>query len=357
MPDRFVVVPRRRENGEPLVLSVYELPSVLDLDKDWQLSYFVLSPSTAPLASVAVASLEIQADPHAGDPRTFWIAQQPRRANRRRPNNDGWSGAADVLASEAPLRNLPLGDGAPAAMQEQQHNEHGLDGADSQCLEPEGALEEELELIIAADCAHEEDDQAFDVAGLADEVEIADGIIVEGAAASGASDTPEEASGDDGDDGHNDDGRARTPATGTVVAASTAATSTTATTTLAHHHRGAPLERFDVPGGFLKIKIQDNSVCAHCTVVGHGGPNVCRRTRTLRPGTRPGQGAPVGHLLAWLAQGSTYVGDNNPGFDHRFAPAPGFAERSQAREVARGDPLLRPLLEREGAAAEPEDVV
>lgn len=54
--------------------------------------------------------------------------------------------------------------------------------------------------------------------------------------------------------------------------------------------------------GFIKYGAADAILSAHCRAAGHG---LCRMNRTVRPNPRkPGQGRPLGLLIAWLRLGA-----------------------------------------------------
>ena len=62
---------------------------------------------------------------------------------------------------------------------------------------------------------------------------------------------------------------------------------------------------------------------ATCTCA-HG---LCRKTRTSKPGAKPGQGRPLAFLAAWL-----YGGRDYPNKKARFEWKPDFASRMHARQ-------------------------
>ena len=68
---------------------------------------------------------------------------------------------------------------------------------------------------------------------------------------------------------------------------------------------GGPAITVDVPGGELSFYRGRQVMIAQCRRLGH--TSECKRERTVRPGRRPGQGRPVGFLLAWLASGEHEV--------------------------------------------------
>lgn len=70
---------------------------------------------------------------------------------------------------------------------------------------------------------------------------------------------------------------------------------------------------------------------AHCEHPAHGGPNQCRRTRTLNAGWRPGQGRPIGHLAAWLAAGV----EAQSRAEHMMVDRPALAARRAARAAVK----------------------
>lgn len=130
--------------------------------------------------------------------------------------------------------------------------------------------------------------------------------------------------------------------------------------------RGPALDRFHFPGGYLKVKWQDRTIYAHCTDTAHGGPHECRRTRTAKfSAGRPGQGRPLGHLIAWLAAGHAGVTQEI----HRDRDViPSWEDRNRARNVliaaVAADPHYQALADTEEGPegeerpfAEPPDVV
>lgn len=114
--------------------------------------------------------------------------------------------------------------------------------------------------------------------------------------------------------------------------------------------RGEALDRWDVPGGFIRYRRDSGHVCAHCTDVRHGGAGKCRKTRTLFAGARLGQGRPMGHLVAWLAEAQ-----NHEEKDGHFGYVPDLATRIAARQSVKDLPDGGELLDLEATRAVGED--
>ena len=62
--------------------------------------------------------------------------------------------------------------------------------------------------------------------------------------------------------------------------------------------------RFAAPSGSIVWYAHSQDMTAFCSAPGHVE---CRKTRTARPGIRPGQGRPLGFLMAWLEKGHEHV--------------------------------------------------
>ena len=93
--------------------------------------------------------------------------------------------------------------------------------------------------------------------------------------------------------------------------------------------RALPVTEFamDIPGyGFLRYNSAFKFLRAHCTCEGHG--KVCYRRRSSEQNAkRPGQGRPIGLLIAWLKNSARYSSHS----EHVKASVASLEERSEAR--------------------------
>ena len=67
---------------------------------------------------------------------------------------------------------------------------------------------------------------------------------------------------------------------------------------------GQEILRFTVPSGSIVWYAHSQDMTAFCSTPGH---LECRKTRTARAGIRPGQGRPLGFLMAWLEKGHEHA--------------------------------------------------
>ena len=130
----------------------------------------------------------------------------------------------------------------------------------------------------------------------------------------------------------------------------------------APHVRGAPgrIESdlvFLVPGGAIKFygRGQQNMV-AECEDPAHAIGSACKKTRTVKPGNKPSQGRPLGHLMAWLAGHEMHAFPSKA--DH-FEYKPSFDERVNSRNFLDTLPGAASVLalerpRRDGESAEPD---
>eukprot|EP00971_Amphidinium_carterae_P349278 6490938-Amphidinium_carterae.1 len=89
------------------------------------------------------------------------------------------------------------------------------------------------------------------------------------------------------------------------------------------------LDKFKVDdSGELRFKWQDESLYAHCS-----RHKNCRKVRTTKPGNRrPGQGRPLGYLVAWLTAPDLQIGLTAGEHEH-FLPS--LSDRKEARAKLR----------------------
>eukprot|EP00971_Amphidinium_carterae_P349117 6490853-Amphidinium_carterae.1 len=89
------------------------------------------------------------------------------------------------------------------------------------------------------------------------------------------------------------------------------------------------LDKFTIDDtGELRYKWQDESLYAHCS-----RHKNCRKVRTTKAGTRrPGQGRPLGYLVAWLVASDLQIGLSAGEHEHYV---PTLADRKEARALLR----------------------
>ena len=114
--------------------------------------------------------------------------------------------------------------------------------------------------------------------------------------------------------------------------------------------REGPLTKYtpseEAFSGFLRFNNKEQSLCAHCTW--HGAQK-CRRTRTVLPGKKKGQGRPLGHLGAWLLAGPEMSAEQHA--KHR----PDHETRVAARARLHGDENMKPVFALERPAEGEEE--
>ena len=95
------------------------------------------------------------------------------------------------------------------------------------------------------------------------------------------------------------------------------------------------------PHGSLVAYFNTKNMVAECNIAAHG--DKCHLTRTLRKGTKPGQGRPLGLLLAWLDDSSIHLESRR----RKGWLRPAFAERAAHRMMFAAAPGAEEMLQRE----------
>lgn len=406
LPQTATLRPICNDTGEPKVMAALEFVAAhFDLEARWSLDLYRLSSGEAPLVSVAPQAL-VAFREHGIDTKVVWPPPPPPpkapRAPRRQPPRDGASpgrngGRARGRSGGRGRRGQSGNDGGDVSMEAHNHSDDaeaspavladaefdlGAMFGDSESVEDfasDGDTDKSEELMdLAADLSGvlEEADEETELPAfvgeaiasmeemlgmpseprcnrdVADEGEVHRGNALGGGVASrvAAPEVPRVAPLHVAPPG--------VPAEAVVVVDAPRGLGSKFARRAAA--RGPALENFEFEGGVTRIKetLTETSVCAHCTLEGHGGPCQCRRTRTLKAGRRAGQGRPLGHLLAWLALGSEAPDKES----HCSMPVPDIGLRRFAREQALGNPANEALFAAEAPvegddAAEPEVVI
>lgn len=380
-----LIRPRYHEDGSPMICSNFHLAlREIDTSKKWTLSFFRLAPSDAPLLDVVPREVEVVKEAQCADV-VVWPPPERGGGQGRGRGRGGGRGRAHGLegrgrgrgrggarGGRAGFAALADEDSADSDDNDDDMNagggdsgSHGLDNDD----EPEEPVEQWL---IDADGQDDEvarDSDEFELEEELDQIiqggmdpdegapELEESLpeqqlFAEAAAESSDSDSDSysstSSSSDIDDSEENDnDGDASMPPSPPAQRAPRQRHSGDAVPAM--RVRGPPLEAFHFPGGYLKVKIQDSTVCAHCTHPAHGGPNKCRRTRSLNfNACRLGQGLPLGHLIAWLALGHEGV---DAEIHRNYRRVPSYDQRASGRalllETIAGDPRYQVLADAE----------
>lgn len=112
---------------------------------------------------------------------------------------------------------------------------------------------------------------------------------------------------------------------------------------------GANITRIEIPGHGELVYYHDlEAIQAKCTEPGHGD---CRKQRTIKPGSKAGQGRPIGLLVSWLMQGSQFPSQA----EHSHSCKPSLDQRVEARNVFMGLDEAESFLAFERAKGSNED--
>ena len=105
-----------------------------------------------------------------------------------------------------------------------------------------------------------------------------------------------------------------------------------------------------VPWGIIRYNLSDNFFRAICQCEGHVN---CQRKRTAAAGRHPGQGRPLGGLVAWLQSGDKHPSRK----EHIEAPAEPLEDRTEGRKLFKDidDDSTFLSLERDRRPGEPEE--